>query len=229
MFLTNLGNIYFDLGKVHEAEKCFKKSLAINPNQYNASIGLANIYSNNFKFNDALFIFKSLNQDIENLTSEQVSDINYRIAEIYRKKEPHGFDDAIKHYGLSNNPLSNAQRLECIYKSKDEATYLEEEKKINASGELNPLLAAIQTHASIRYRKTDRNLFCRDPFQYIFHSKLTLTEGFNDDLVCKLLNIKNKLDSSSQPLIQHGEQSAGNIFVSNDPIVKKLKILYRKE
>ena len=228
MFLTNLGNIYFDLGKVNEAEKCFKKSLAIKPDQYNASISLANIYSNSFKFNDALFIFKSLNQDIKNLTREQVSDINYRIAEIYRKKEPPCFDDAIKHYGLSNDALSSAQRLECIYKSKDEATYLKEENKINASGELNPLLAAIQTHASIRYRKTDKNLFCRDPFQYISHSRLTLSDGFDDDLISKLLNIKSKLDSSSQPLIRHGEQSAGNIFASNEPIVKKVLNIIQK-
>lgn len=228
MFLTNLGNINFDLGKIHEAEECFKKSLAIDPKQLNAAISLANIYSNRFKYDDALFIFKSLKQDFKNLKSEDVSDINYRIADIYRIKEPPHFDSAIKHYALSNDPLSSAQRLECIYKSKDEITYLEEERKLNASGELNPLLAAIQTHASIRYTKPDENLFCRDPFRYIFHSKLTLSDGFSDDIVSKILKIKDKLDSSPQPLIEHGEQSAGNIFVSNDPIVEKIKSIIQK-
>jgi len=223
MFLSNLGNIYYDLGKVSEAEKYFKKSLAIDPKLHNAAISLGNLYTSNLRLNDALLVFESLKQDFDNLTSTQLSDINYRTAEIYRKKGPSYFDEAIKYYGLSNQPLSAAHRLECIYTSKDKSTYYEEERKINASGEFNPLLATVQTHASIRYEMTDENLFCRNPFKYIHHSRLTVEEGFNDDLVSKLSNIKNNLESSPQPLLNNGEQSAGNFLVSNDPSVQKIK------
>ena len=223
MFLSNLGNIYYDFGKVNEAEECYKKSLAIDPMQYNCVISLGNIYVSNLKFNDALFTFESLIQEFDNLTFQQLSDINYRIAEVYRKMGSAYFDNAITHYRLSNEPLSSAQLLECIYKTKDKSLYQEEEEKINASGEFNPLLAAVQVHASIRYGITDENLFCREPFKYIYHSKLTVEEGFNDDLVSELLNIKNNFESSPQPLIENGEQSSGNFLVSNDPSVQKIK------
>ena len=223
MFLNNLGNIYYDFGKVNEAEECYKKSLAINPMQYSSVISLGNIYVSNLKFNNALLAFESLKQEFGNLTSQQLSDINYRIAEAYRKMGPSYFDNAITHYRLSNEPLSSAQRLECIYKSKDKSLYQKEEKKINASGEFNPLLAAVQVHASTRYGIIDENLFCRDPFKYIHHSKLTEEEGFNDDLVSELLNIKNNFESSPQPLIDNGEQSSGNFLVSNDPSVQKIR------
>ena len=82
--------------------------------------------------------------------------------------------------------------LECIYNTKDKEVFYKELEKISLEEKLNPLLASIQTHASIRYDLPDNNLFCQSPFEYIYHSKLTAEEGFDTDLIDKLYKyIKN--------------------------------------
>tara|TARA_B100000795_G_scaffold260823_1_gene237059 strand:- start:1073 stop:2389 length:1317 start_codon:yes stop_codon:yes gene_type:complete len=223
LFLGNLGNIYTEIGKLEKAEECYTKALTIQPKQLNISVSLGNILASTGRLDDALVNFHTILKVHDEITPEQVDDINYRIAEIYRQKGVPFLDKAIQHYKRSNQPLSSAHRLELIYKSKDKATYCKEEKKINAKIELNPLLAAVQTHASIRYSMPDTNLFCKDPFKYIYHSKLTLNEGFNEDLVENLLNIKNSLSSIPQKLLNNGHQSAGNFLLSDDPSVQIIK------
>ena len=223
MFLGNLGNIYNDMGVLDKAEECFKTSLAIEPKNFDTSISLGSILAGTSRLDDALLVFNTILKIHIELTLEQLDDINYRIAEVYRQKGDLFFDKAIPYYNRSNQPLSSAHTLELIYKSKDKATYCEAAKNINTKGELNPLLAAVQTHASIRYEMTDKNLFCKNPFKYIYHSKLTLREGFDGDLVENLLSIKNNLSSSKQALLNNGKQSAGDFFLSNDPSIEFIK------
>ncbi len=236
MFLTNLGNLFYDLGKISNAEACLKKSLDIQPNQLNAAVSLGNLYAANSNLNSALEVFKGLKVASKNLSQKRISDINYRIAEIYRKKGNEHLDQAIQYYDLSDEPLSAANRLECIYKTKSKARYIKEKNKINEAGGCNPLIACIQTHASIRYEIIDDNLFCRNPFAYIQHYKLTSEDGFTIEMVQDLLEMKNNLESTPQDLLTRGEQTSGNIFLSNNSSVQKIKniieqriTLYRHE
>ena len=223
VFLGNLGNIYNDIGKLDKAEECFTKALSIDPKKINTSVSLGNMLASTNRSDDALLIFKMALKVHDKITPALVDDLNYRIAEVYRQKGDSFLDKAIKYYKRSNQPLSSAHRLELIYKSKDKATYYKTEKQINVKGELNPLLAAVQTHASYRYAMPDTNLFCKDPFKYIYHSQLSPKEGFNDDLVEKLLKIKNNLSSTSQALLDNGQQSAGDFLLSDDPSVQLIK------
>ena len=228
VFLGNLGNIYNDIGKLDKAEECFKKSLAIEPKNFNILVSLGNVFVTNGELDEALLIFKSILKSDDEITNEQLDDINYRIGEIYRRKGQPFFDQAIQHYGRSAHALSSANRLELIYKVKDKTTYCEEQEKINRKGGSNSLLAAVQTHASIRYEMVDENLFCKDPFKYIYQSQLTFKEGFNDDLVESLLKIEASLSSTSQPLINNGYQTAGNFLLSDDPSVTIIKNIILK-
>ena len=223
VFLGNLGNIYNDTGRLDKAEECFIKALAIDPKRVNTSVSLGNILASTNRLDDALLKFNMILKAHDEITPELVDDINYRIAEVYRRKGDSFLDKAVKYYKRSNQPLSSAHRLELIYKSKDKATYYRAEKQINAKGELNPLLAAVQTHASFRYAMPDTNLFCKDPFKYIYHSKLTLDEGFNENLVENLLRAKDSLNAIPQKLLNNGIQSAGNFLLLDDPSVQTIK------
>ena len=223
LFLGNLANIYYDTGRIDKAEEFFKRTLAIDQKNLTASISLGDISGSRGHFDEALLIFNRMLEDKDKLTSAEYNDINYRIAEVYRQKGSKFFDEAIKYYSITNHPLSSAHELELIYTLKDKITYFEAEKKINASGDLNPLLASVQTHASIRYETPDKNLFCKDPFKYIHHSKLTPNEGFTDELVEDLLKIKNTLNSTNQSLIDYGQQSAGNILLLNNQSAQIIK------
>ena len=225
LFLGNLGNIYSEIGKLDKAEDCYKKSLVIDPKNFDIAVSLGDLLAGNGKLDDALLNYKANLEGQDEIAPEKLSGVNYRIAEAYRRKGGPFFEKAIEYYNQSNEPLSGAHRLELIYRTKDKATYREQEKKINAKGELNPLLAAVQTHASVRYEMSDENLFCKNSFNYIYHSKLTLQEGFNNELIENLLKIKNNLSSSTQALLNNGQQSAGDFLLSNDPNVQAIKTI----
>ena len=222
MFLSNLGNIYFDTGQLAAAEKCLKKSLDIQPNQHNAAVSLANIYSVHRKYQTALEVFQNLkaNPAVE---ATQISDLNYRIAELYRKQGASCYDNAIKYYRESQHPLSSAHLLECVYKTKPEEIFDIEKNRINQAGDSNPLLAAVQTHASIVYGTADDNLFCKDPFNYIEHCQLGVGDGLDDALIAEIIEASRGLDVQPQELLQNGKQTAGNLFLSDKPCIKEIK------
>ena len=162
---------------------------------------------------------------MKDLSQERLQKINYRVAEIYRKGGEEHFDAAIKHYGLSNERLSLSHRLECLYRSKSKAVFEKEAAELSELGHIDPLIAAVQTHASIRYGFQDRNAFCTDSFRFISQSKLSASEGFDRGLTDRLLTLAHELESSPQALINKGGQSAGNLFLLNDPAIKKIKAI----
>lgn len=228
MFLSNLGNIYFDAGRLSAAEKCLKKSLDLQPDQHNAAVSLANIYAIQHQYHAALDIFKKL-KTVTGVNSNQLSDLNYRIAELFRQQGPDCYDAAISHYRESSHRLSSAHLLECIYKTRTEDVFEVEKKAINDSGDSNPLLAAVQTHASFVYGTADENLFCKDPFSYIEQSALGVEDGLDNALISEILGVAKGLDFVPQTLLDNGRQTAGNLFLSNEPCVKKIKILIEQK
>ena len=126
---------------------------------------------------------------------------------------------------MSNQRLSLSHRLECVYRSKSEAIYAKEAAELSELGHIDPLIAAVQTHASIRYGFQDCNAFCTDSFRFISQSKLAASEGFDRGLTDRLLALAHELESSPQALINKGGQSAGNLFLLNDPAISKIKAI----
>lgn len=225
MFLANLGNIYSDQGRLTKAQELFEKVLSVDTNHINAYLGLGNVYVMQAKNDLALRLYEKMQREVRDIPTEQLQKINYRVAEIYRKGGEEHFDAAIKHYGLSNQRLSLSHRLECVYRSKSEAIYAKEAAELSELGHIDPLIAAVQTHASIRYGFQDCNAFCTDSFRFISQSKLAASEGFDRGLTDRLLALAHELESSPQALINKGGQSAGNLFLLNDPAISKIKAI----
>ena len=223
LFLGNLGNVYTLLGRLDKAEECFEKALKIEPSLVDTTISLGNIFLQTGRLDDALLTFKALLESCDETKTKEIDNINFRIAEVYRNKGPSFFDKAIHYFKQSGDPMSSSHCLELTYILEDRDTYTKEAQEINLKDELSPLIGAIQTHASIRYGHADSNQFCKDPLEYIHHSKLTLEEGFDEELVENLLRIKNNLSSISQDLLNNGEQTAGNLLLLDDPNIETIK------
>ena len=223
MFLTNLANIYKDQGNWAKAEEYLKKALNTPNNTENTYISLGNLYSQQNRSDECIEFFEKLLINNSIKEDKNISELYFNLAESYRKKGSSFYDKAIEYYNLSNQPMTNTYGLECIYKAKDKKVFYKELEKISLEEELNPLLASIQTHASIRYDLPDNNLFCQSPFEYIYHSKLTAEEGFDTDLIKDINSFSRSLDFMPQELLYNGNQSAGNIFSSNEPYIQKMK------
>ena len=225
MFLTNLGNIYSDQGRLTQAKEIFEKVLNVDAKHVNAYLGLGNVHVMQANYNLALQLYEQMLREVKDIPREQLQKINYRVAEIYRNGGEKHLDAAIKHYGLSSERLSLSHRLECVYRSKTKAFYEKEAAKLSELGHIDPLIAAVQTHASIRYGFQDRNAFCTASFRYISRSRLSASEGFDRGLKDRLLNLAHQLEPSPQALINEGGQSAGNLFLLNDPAINKIKTI----
>ena len=215
-FLNNLGDIYRAQGKLKKAEVVYKRALVINSNSFNSYNGLGSIYFSDDKMLDAKLYFEKALE-----IKPKESSVCYYLGEINRLMLE--YDKAIEYYKLSDVRLSKAHIIECFYLSKNRDIFDREQNNIIYQEEINPLLASIQTHASIRYDLPDNNLFCQSPFEYIYHSKLTAEEGFDTDLIKDINSFSRSLDFMPQELLYNGNQSAGNIFSSNEPYIQKMK------
>ena len=84
-------------------------------------------------------------------------------------------------------------------------------------------MATIVCHAAVRFNKSAENPFCSEPMNYVLKTNVSKEEGLTKKLIDQLINIKASTDFKKQPLLKNGEQSSGNLFLSQDPALKKLK------
>jgi tetratricopeptide (TPR) repeat protein len=165
--LSNLGNTLLEIGQINRGMELLKRSLAIDANQVGAMMSLAGAFVTTLNYDSALTIYQTLIAR-EGLSEEvSLDDIYFRIADIYRKKGPDSFDDAIHFYSKSGSVMSKSLLLECVYKAKSRSEYRGISARLNSEKICSPLMASIQNHAAIRYGMKDENNFCRYPFRFI--------------------------------------------------------------
>jgi len=222
LFLGNLGNLHTDLGQWREAGKYFHKCLVIDPANFDVLMNAGNLYIAHSHLNAALSTMQRL-LALLNGNSSAFHDIHHKLGEIYRKRGKEFYRQALYHYRLGKGPFNSAHRLELIYKLQNEDGFDAALEDIMISGEVNPLIGAIQKHASIRYGKNYVNVFCEEPFKYIYHGRLSQEDGFSDELRKNLIEIHTKLDSTPQDLLKNGTQSAGNFLLLQDPHVISIR------
>ena len=221
---TNLANVHADRGEVDNSIYHYKKALEINPNDINTlnSLGNALVLKGNLNSAKNLFI-KSL--EINDANNET----HYNLGEIYRKQS--NYKKAYKHYIRSNKRLSESHELECYYYLGDEEKIFEKLKKLSKTDNLTSLAACISAHAAISYSKEDGYPFCKNPMDFIFHKSLYGEENFNAKFKKSLIELtENKnLEFVTQSLLNKGKQSAGNLLLHEDSIIKELKKLIEKK
>ena len=115
----------------------------------------------------------------------------------------------------------------CLYYQGKKEPFYQEYSNLVASGVVNPLMASIVSHASIRYDEPDENPFCTKSFDHIYVGRIDESDGFTDELSEKLIDFHhgNKNDFRSQALLTNGKQSSGNLFLLKEDFAQELKIV----
>lgn len=221
---ANLGNIFYGQGKVMLAIEQYKRCIQIEPSLANAYTGLSNCYNELGQPMNAIPILEKV------LITEPKNDsANYNLGNIYRNLGEH--EKAIPYYQNTDIFLSKSHQLECFYLTGDKNNFLKNLKSFKENKIFNPLIACLSSHSSIVYTHKNDYGFCDEPFDYIFSKNLIenklLDENFIEEVKSSLKKLN--LDFKKQDLLKKGSQSSGNIFMTEDRVISKLKNIILKE
>ena len=219
---TNAGNLFFDTGEIDKSIKFHQIAIDLDNKNAMSLLGLGLAAENSGNAQKAIDYYK------KGLEIGPKNDlINFHLGNIYRVQER--YDKAIQHYELSNTKLSKTNQLECIYKNNDKELFNEKLKGFIGTKLVEPLIATLSSHASIRFDQKDEYTFCPDPFDYICTANLYDDERFNDEFISGLgkeINDAN-ISKKTQSLLKNGFQSSGNLFLKNSPNMKIMQnIIY---
>lgn len=217
---SNAGNLFMDLGELNKSIECHEITLNIDKSNINSLTGIGLCFMNLGKSEEAISYFKkALEVDPKNDSAHN------NIANIYRIQNR--FKEAIDHYELSNHKLSKSNQLECIYKDNNKEYFNEKLEELIKRERLEPLVAALSSHAAIKFSQKDKYPFCPDPLNYIYNFNLYEDDRFNDELIKKVAEEINqaKIEKKTQSLLINGFQSSGNLFLQNLPNIKILETI----
>lgn len=223
MLLSNLGNLYVEVGLTRMGVELLEQSLSIDPNQYPALLNLASVHTANLDYEKSLRIYHDLLRRQADFDEIDIAVIHFALGDIYRKKGTLYYDEAINFYSKNPTAVSASLMLECAYKVKTYSEYRDLAASINAVNLCTPLAAAVQNHAAVRFKESDNNSFCRDPFSYICHDSLSNQNLLSRGESQNIIRSAREVSSTRQPLISLGMQTAGNIFLSDNPFIQKIK------
>lgn len=221
---TNLANIFLDMGELDNSIEYYRKSIKIKDNDCNPFDGLGLAYTGKGNLEKACEYYKKA---VEINPSFERAHLN--LGDNYRKRGM--YKDAIKHYELTNYKLSKSQKLECHYHLNEIDGFYEELNKLAKQDKLNSLAACLSTHASQRFGVDNIYPFCKNPIDFVYHESLLNEDDFDEDFITNFLEYIsiNKPDFMSQNLLNKGLQSAGNLFLKDDIVIRKLKKIVNKK
>ena len=216
---TNLGNLYMAIGKISKAIDCFEVASKKEPNHVSNLEALAIAYQDTGRNKEAIDCFKKVLALDEGKESAR-----YHLARMLVRLNY--YSEAIEHFDKTNYGLSKSHLLECLYYLGDKDKFYEHYRELINRKIINPLMASIGSHASIRFNISNKeNPFCSDPFNYIKKQNISDNNELNNDLISSILEFhkSGESDPKSQPLLSNGKQSSGNIFLNQRNDIQLLK------
>jgi len=215
---TNAGFLFFNSGDVLKSKEFHKIALKLDKKNFNSFRGLGLAAENSGNAVEAIKYYK------KGLEIDKQDDLlNFSIANVYRVQNR--FSEAINHYELSNTKLSKTNQLECIYKNNDKVLFNHKLENLIGDEVVEPLIAALSAHASIRFNQKDEYEFCPNPFEYVCKADLFADKRFNNQLIENFFEEINQsnITKKNQSLLQNGFQSTGNLFMHDSPSINIMK------
>ena len=216
---TNFGNLCMAIGKVSKAIECFESAREKEPSHAPNLEALAIAYQDSGKTSEAMKTFRN----VLKIDSTKKS-ARYHLARmLVRLKD---YKEAIEHFEKTDFGLSKSHQLECFYYLGEKENFYKNYRSLIASKKINPLMASIGSHASIRYGVSNtENPFCKTPLKHIQKFHLDEKSGLDKSLIDSIVGFYKSggTDGKSQPLLFKGKQSSGNLFLHKRDDIQTLK------
>ena len=219
---NNLGNLLIDFGRLPEAEANLRKVIELEPDSAVAHFNLGEIFRSMDRIEEAEV---SLKQAISLMPS--YIDAHTNLASILKKLER--FEEAICHFDLADDPDSQAQSLECLYRLQRYEDFDDRLVKISKLPNTNLRIAAVSAFSAHQRGTLDPYNFCKNPLDFIFRSNIS-------DYQCPAYNViemalakseKSQLEWESRTT-KFGFQGPNNVFENPSETIDDLESIIRQ-
>ena len=219
---NNLGNLLKDLARLPEAEANLRKVIELNPESAVGYFNLGDVLRSMDKLEDAQ---ASLKQAITLMPG--YIDAHTNLAGILTKLER--FEEAIHHFDMVDNPDSQAQSLECLYRLQRYQDFDNRLAKISELPNINLRIAAVSAFSAHQRRTNDPYNFCKNPLDFVVNANISDYERRSCGVIESALieSGKRQLEWEGRTT-KFGFQGPNDVFESPNEGISHLESILRR-
>jgi tetratricopeptide (TPR) repeat protein len=221
---SNLGGILTELGRLKEAEASCRNAIKISPDFVQAHYNLGITLQQLGRLEEAETSYKTAIVIRPNLT-----EAHYKLGILLFNSGR--YDQATKPLKLIKFKNSQSYLLSCRYHQNEKANFYELLDTLLRQGDVNPIIGSITSRAQVKYGITKPNLFCQEPFTYVFKINLNTSYDFLNTFIkpVKTILSQNERPDRLQNLLINGRQTLGNLFDIEYELTEKIEKTIRIE
>jgi uncharacterized protein (TIGR02466 family) len=256
--LGNLGTVLQLRGQLEEAERCYRQALALRPDA-RGHFNLGTTLYGQGEHSDAIREFRTAVQldplfaDAWNDLGETLRDqgdmdeaircyetalraqpghdrAQYNLGEFYCLAGK--LDTAVPYFDASDFADAKERALQCFYKTGQFDAFKARFDQLTAHrAPASILLGTLSTHYATNFREENSYGFCREPMDFVMHTRIEELAAPDSPLLAELLHDIQHLAISErkQGRLYYGIQSAGNLLQRSEPSFQTLAALIRKK
>ncbi|MDC1427936.1 tetratricopeptide repeat protein [Rhodospirillaceae bacterium] len=221
---NNLGVALNDTGDLQASIINYEKAIQLNSNYAEAYNNLGVVLNDIGHFQDAIASYKKA-IDIEPHYAEAL----YNLGLLHHEAE--NYEEAIKYLEMTDFGKSKYHLLRSLYYAQKASRFYELLDKFIGSCKVDPIIGSFVSRSELRFGKERKNLFCKDPLEYVF--KTDLRKNYDFDClfikVARTIMNENNLAKRKQSLLKNGYQTHGNLFDLYGDLTKGLRKVLHSE
>jgi tetratricopeptide (TPR) repeat protein len=218
--LSNLGDALKSSGDLGGAIESFRKALSIKPDFAEA---FANMGGAQLDSGDLHGAIESLKRAVD--LNPDFPEARYLLGRCYQASSQYA--ESLEQFRRTDHKDARSFELDCLYLLDRRDEFQDMNRDLYRREIVNPLLGCLACHAETRYRLTLPNSFCSDPIAYIHNQPLEDKAGLVSSLAEQLPVFLSGM--RGQPLLEQGQQTAGNIFLADHPLLREAEALIRSK
>jgi tetratricopeptide (TPR) repeat protein len=140
-------------------------------------------------------------------------------------------EKAVNHFKTSDFGRSKYYFLTCLYLQDKKFPFYEQLDYFINQDEIDPMIGSLGCRAELRYGIEKRNLFCKDPLNYVLKNNLSNQYDFDKIFVntTKIILNENRVPTRAQGLLTNGYQTFGNLFSLQPDLTEDIQRIIRLE
>lgn len=221
----NLGTTLHDQGEHKEAIRAFREAVRLDPHFADAWNDLGETLRDQGEMDEAIRCYKQALA-----VQPDHGRAKYNLGEFYCLAGR--LQDAIPYFEESNFADAQDRALQCYYKTGQFEVFKQKFDQLTAHGQhASVLLGALSTHYATNFHLEDTYNFCREPMNYVVHTRIDELAEPDSPLLKELLyDIQHlAIAERKQGRLYYGMQSAGNLLQRSELSYQKLATLIRSK